>query len=208
MDERAKLTDQELREAAAEAGISPEELRQALVQRSGGAPGTALAKSAGAAVAGYTAQTQLSLPPDRAVEGVRTAIARQVGHRGHRQGNGDIDILDDRTGMLYRIHGESDGQGGALVHVRTERTGSSLALAAVMFTTVALGVTALGFLLSSLMMWLGLGLLVAGGAGVFLAGGRVAGMQRQAELVVAQALVEAEESAPLAGGPPRALPPE
>ena len=60
----------------------------------------------------------------------------------------------------------------------------------------------------SLMMWLGLGLLVAGGAGVFLAGGRVAGMQRQAELVVAQALVEAEESAPLAGGPPRALPPE
>jgi hypothetical protein len=75
-----------------------------------------------------------------------------------------------------------------------------------MFTTVALGVTALGFLLSSLMMWLGLALLVAGGAGVLLAGGRVAGVQRQAELVVAQALVEAEETAPLAN--PRALPPE
>ena len=74
------------------------------------------------------------------------------------------------------------------------------------FTTVALGVTALGFLLSSLMMWLGLALLVAGGAGVLLAGGRVAGVQRQAELVVAQALVEAEETAPLAN--PRALPPE
>ncbi len=204
MNERAKLTDQELRDAAAEAGISPEELRQALSQRS--SPGTALAKSASAAVQGYSAQTQLALPPDQAVEGVRAAIARQVGHRGHRQGNGDIDILDDRTGMLYRIHGSSDGQGGALVQVRSERTGSSLALAAVMFTTVALGVTALGFLLSSLMMWLGLALLVAGGAGVLLAGGRVAGAQRQAELVVAQALVEAEEAAPLAN--PRALPPE
>jgi hypothetical protein len=205
MNERAKLTDQELRDAAAEAGISPEELRQALSQRSS-SPGTALAKSASAAVQGYSAQTQLALPPDHAVEGVRAAIARQVGHRGHRQGNGDIDILDDRTGMLYRIHGSSDGQGGALVQVRSERTGSSLALAAVMFTTVALGVTALGFLLSSLMMWLGLALLVAGGAGVLLAGGRVAGAQRQAELVVAQALVEAEEAAPLAN--PRALPPE
>ncbi|MBK7824599.1 hypothetical protein [Nannocystis sp.] len=207
MNERAKLTDQELRDAAAEAGISPEELRQALSQRAGDSPGTAIAKSAGAAVQGYTAQAQLALSPDRAVEGVRAAIARQVGHRGHRQGNGDIDILDDRTGMLYRIHGSSDGQGGALVQVRSERTGSSLALAAVMFTTVALGVTVLGFLLSSLMMWLGIGLLLAGGAGVVMAGGRVAGMQRQAELVVAQALEEAEEAAPLSAGA-RALPPE
>ena len=208
MDERAKLTDQELREAAAEAGISPEELRQALVQRSGGGSGNALAKSAGTAVAGYSAQTRLALPPERAIEGVRTAVARQVGHRGHRQGNGDIDILDDRTNMLYRIHADPDGQGGALVAVRTERTGSSLALAAVMFTTVALGVTALGFLLSALLMWLGVGLLVAGGAGVFLAGGRAAGMQRQAELVVAQALVEAEEAVPVGPEAVRALPPE
>lgn len=208
MDERVKLTDQELREAAAEAGISPEELRQALVQRSGGGPGDALARSAGAAAVGRSAQTRLALPPDRALEGVRAAIARQVGHRGHRQGNGDIDILDDRNNILYRIHADPDGQGGALVAVRSERTGSSLALAAVMFTTVALGVTALGFLLSSLVMWLGLVLLAAGGAGVFLAGGRAAGTQRQAELVVAQALVEAEEAVPVGPGPARALPPE
>ena len=207
MNERAKLTDQELREAAAEAGISPEELRQALVQRSGG-PGSALARATGTAVAGYSAQTRLALPPERALEGVRTAIGRQVGHRGHRQGNGDIDILDDRTHMLYRIHADPDGQGGALVQVRTERTGSSMALAAIMFTTVAVGVIALGFLLSSLMMWLGVGLLLAGGAGIFLAGGRASGMQRQAELVVAQALVEAEEAIPLTPDPPRALPPE
>jgi hypothetical protein len=207
MNERAKLTDQELREAAAEAGISPEELRQALAQRSSGAPSSALARSASPAQ-GYSARTQLTLPPDQAAETVRAAIHRQVGHRGHRQGNGDIDILDDRTGMLYRIHSESDGQGGALVEVRSERSGNNLALAAVMFSGVAVGVTILGFMISTVLMMLGLGLLVGSVIAVVLAGGRVAGMQRQAELVVAQALVEAEEAVPLTAGPPRALPPE
>ncbi len=208
MDERAKLTDQELREAAAEAGISPEELRQALVQRSGGAPGHALARSTGNAAAPYSAQTRLAQPPEHALEGVRAAIGRQVGHRGHRQGNGDIDILDDRNNILYRVHADPDGQGGALVQVRTERTGSSLALAAIMFATVALGIVALGFFLSTMMVWLGVFLAAAGGAGVFLAAKRGAGGQRHAELVVAQALVEAEEAVPASPGPPRALPPE
>jgi hypothetical protein len=208
MNERAKLTDQELREAAAEAGISPEELRQALAQRSNGAPNSALARSAGAAVQGYSARTQLSLPPDRAAETVRAAIAHQVGHRGHRQGNGDIDILDERAGMLYRIRSESDGQGGALVEVRSERSGNNLALAALMFSGVAVGVTILGFMISTIVMMLGLGLLAGSVIAIVMAGGRAAGMQKQAELVVAQALVEAEEAVPLTAGPPRALAPE
>lgn len=208
MNERAKLTDQELREAAAEAGISPEELRQALAQRSGGGTDTALARSAGAAVTGYAAQTGLALAPDQAIEAVRASIARQVGHRGHRQGNGSVDILDDSTGMLYRIQAESDGQGGALVRVGSERTGSSLALAAVMFTTVAVGVGLLGLLLSTMMVWLSILMAAAGGAGIYLSMHRVAGMQRRSEQVVAQALVEAEEAVPLTPGPPRALPPE
>ena len=207
MNERAKLTDQELREAAAEAGISPEELRQALAQRSSGVTTAALARSA-AAAQGYSARTQLAVPPDQAAEAVRAAIHRHVGHRGHRQGNGDIDILDDRSGMLYRIHSESDGQGGALVEVRSERSGNNLALAAVMFSGVAIGVTILGFMISTIVMMLGLGLLVGSVIAVVMAGGRVAGMQRQAEQVVAQALIEAEEAVPLTAGPPRALPPE
>jgi hypothetical protein len=209
MDERAKLTDQELRDAAAEAGISPEELRQALVQRSGGAPPGALARATGgAAVQSYSAQTHLSLPPDQAAEQVRGAIGKQVGHRGHRQGNGDIDILDDRTGMLYRIHSEPDGQGGALIHVATERTGGTMALASVMFGAVTLGVLTIGWLFAwSLIFWLGLGMLAAGGAGLFLANQRVATNHRQAQLVVSQALVDAEESLPPASDPPRALRP-
>lgn len=208
MDERAKLTEQELREAAAEAGISPEELRQALVQRSTGAasPGP-LARTSGAAVQSYSAQTHLSLPPDRAAEQVRSAIGKQVGHRGHRQGNGDIDILDDKTGMLYRIHSEGDGQGGALVHVATERTGGTMMLAGVMFGAASLGILAVGWLFSSLIFWLGFGLLMAGGAGLFLANQRVGANHRQAQLVVSQALVDAEEGLPVADAPPRALRP-
>ena len=53
-----------------------------------------------------------------------------------------------------------------------------------------------------------LGLLVGSVIAIVMAGGRVAGMQKQAELVVAQALVEAEEAVPLTAGPPRALAPE
>jgi hypothetical protein len=207
MDERAKLTEQELRDAAAEAGISPEELRQALVQRSGGAPPGAIARATGASVQAYSAQTQLSLPPDQAAERVRSAIGKQVGHRGHRQGSGDIDILDDKTGMLYRIHTEADGQGGALVHVSTDRTGGTMALAGVMFGLASLGVIAFGWLFSSLIFWLGFGLLAAGGAGLFLANQRVASNHRQAQLVVSQALVDAEEALPAASDPPRALRP-
>jgi hypothetical protein len=208
MDERAKLTDAELREAAAEAGISPEELRQALVQRSGGAPSGALARAPAGELQAYSAQTRLALPPDQATERVREAIARQVGHRGHRQGSGAIDILDDRTGMLYRIKTEPDGQGGALVRVGTERTGGNMALAAALFGMTALGLSVIGLLFSSLLMWMGFGLLAIGGAGMVMAGKRVGAAQRQAELTVAQALVEAEEALPAAAGPPRALPPE
>lgn len=205
MDERSKLTDQELREAAAEAGISPEELRQALVQRSGG--GGSLAKTPGAAVQGYSAQTHLSLAPDQAVERVRSAIGKQVGHRGHRQGNGAIDILDDKTGMLYRIQGEADGQGGALVRVETERSGNNMGLAAAMFGAASLGVIAIGWLFSPLIFWLGFGLLAAGGAGLFLASQKVSSNVRNAQLVVSQALVDAEEALPAADAPPKALRP-
>lgn len=208
MDERAKLTEQELRDAAAEAGISPEELRQALVQRSGGAPAGPLARTSGTtAMQGYSAQTNLSVPPDQAAERVRGAIGKLVGHRGHRQGGGAIDILDDKTGMLYRIHTEADGQGGALVNVSTERSGGTMGLAAVMFGATSLGVIALGYLFFPLLFWLGVGMLMAGGAGLFLANQRIAGHHRQAQLVVSQALVDAEEALPAADAPPRALRP-
>jgi hypothetical protein len=63
-------------------------------------------------------------------------------------------------------------------------------------------------MISTIVMMLGIGLLVSSIFAIVMAGGRAAGMQKQAELVVAQALVEAEEGVPLTAGPPRALAPE
>lgn len=212
MTEGAKLTEQELREAAAEAGISPEELRRALVQRSSPAPTTALARAdrGSAEVAHYSAETQLAMPPEQALETVRRAIARQVGNNGHRQGSARADIVDDRAGVVYKVSSAGDGQGGALVKVEVDAGAgrSNLALGGFILGGFALGITAFGALLSSLIMWGGISLGVLGAVALFLAGTRLESGRKHAEQVVAQALLEAEEApAALPGGPPRALPP-
>ncbi|WP_434421121.1 hypothetical protein [Nannocystis pusilla] len=82
------LSEQELREAAAEAGISPEELRRALVERNGPqATGKALVRrSEGAELAQYSAETRLDVPPEQALER-RAARLRQAG-RSHRPSPG------------------------------------------------------------------------------------------------------------------------
>lgn len=213
MSEGAKLTEQELREAAAEAGISPEELRRALVQRSGGAPSTtALARvdRGSTEVSRYSAETQLALPPDQALDAVRRAIARQVGNNGHRQGSGRADIVDDSAGVVYKVSSAGDGQGGALVKVEVDAGAgrSNLALGGFILGGFALGITAFGALLSSLIMWGGISLGVLGAVALFFAGARLEGGRRRAEQVVAQALLEAEEAPALGpGAAPRALPP-
>src|SRR5688500_5281207 len=96
------LSEQELREAAAEAGISPEELRRALVERNGPqATGKALVRrSEGAELAQYSAGTRLDVPPEQALDVVRRAFAKQVGHTGHRQGPSRADIVDDSAGVV------------------------------------------------------------------------------------------------------------
>lgn len=212
MTEGAKLTEQELREAAAEAGISPEELRRALVQRSSPAPSTALARAerVSAALAPYSAETQLAMPPDHALDVVRRALARQVGNSGHRQGSGRADIVDERAGVVYKISSAGDGQGGALVKVEVDAGAgrSNLALGGFILGGFALGITAFGALLSSLIMWGGLSLGVLGAVALFVAGARLETGRKHAEQVVAQALLEAEETPAVGPGEaPRALPP-
>lgn len=211
MQEGAKLTEQELREAAAEAGISPEELRRALVQRESPAP-TALARRASnsEALAAYSAEAHLPLPPDRALDVVRRSLARQVGHSGHRQGSSRADIVDDSAGVVYKVSSAADGEGGALVKVEVD-TGagrSNLALGGLILGGLSLGITAFGALLAPLLMWIGISLGVIGAAGLVFASARLQGGRKHAELVVAQALLEAEEApaAALVEGP-RAFPP-
>jgi len=207
------LSEQELREAAAEAGISPEELRRALVERNqpqGGA-GKALARRADAPEQlQYSAETRLDLPPEQALDVVRRAFARQVGHTGHRQGPSRADIVDEGAGVVYKISTTGDGQGGALVKVDVDAGAarSNLALGGFILGGFSLGITAFGALLAPLIMWAGITLGVVGAAALFLASARLSQGRRRAELVVAQALVEAEETPPGAlPGPPRALRP-
>lgn len=212
MTEGAKLTEQELREAAAEAGISPEELRRALVQRNDPAATTALARTARGSneLTRYAAETRLDLPPERALDVVRRSLAKQVGNSGHRQGSSRIDIVDDNAGVVYKVQAENDGQGGSLVKVEVDAGAgrSNLALGGFILGGFSLGITAFGALLSTLIMWIGISVGALGAVALFLAAARLQAGRKRAELVVAQALVEAEETpAALPGEPPRALPP-
>lgn len=204
------LSEQELREAAAEAGISPEELRRALVERNGPqANGKALVRRPeSAAMAQYSAETRLELPPEQALDVVRRALAKQVGNTGHRQGPSRADIVDDSAGVVYKISTENDGQGGALVKVDVDAGAgrSNLALGGFILGGFSLGITAFGALLAPLIMWAGITLGVVGATALFFAAARLSQGRRRAELIVAQALVEAEE-APAPAGPPRALRP-
>lgn len=215
MNAGSGLSEQELREAAAEAGISPEELRRALAERNApqapGGVGTALAKHMdGPEQVQYSAQTRLDVPPDHALDLVRRTFARQVGHTGHRQGPSRADIVDDGAGVVYKISADSDGQGGALIKVDVDVGAgrSNLALGGFILGGFSLGITAFGALLSPLIMWAGITLGVVGAAALFLASLRLQHGRRRAELIVAQALVEAEEAPPAAlGAGARALRP-
>lgn len=206
------LSEQELREAAAEAGITPEELRRALVERNSPQAGSkALVRRDGPELVQYSAETRLDLPPERALDVVRRAFARQVGHTGHRQGPSRADIVDDSAGVVYKIHADNDGQGGALVKVDVDAGAgrSNLALGGFILGGFSLGITAFGALLAPLIMWAGITLGVVGATALFFAAARLGQGRRRAELIVAQALVEAEEApaAALGEGPPRALRP-
>jgi hypothetical protein len=187
------FSDDDLREAAAEAGISPAELRTALAERDGG--GTkALARREQAVPARLDGA--VALPPSDAIAAVRGSIERQTGLRGHMQGEAQADIVDDGSGLTWRVHGRSDEGGGALVRIEVDPSAGTgaqkLALGGVIGITTAL--VGIGALFGALT-------LVFGGVGVGVLGAivlgrnalRLAKASRNAEAVAAQALVEAEE---------------
>jgi hypothetical protein len=199
----AQLSEEELREAAAEAGISPQELRQALAVRDSGVP--VPERSVRSLVGGPTrgvsarhAEGRLSISPARAVAAVRGSIERQTGRSGHRQGELEADIVDDEANVTYRIRAEDDGNGGALVRVDVDPTaGKGLqAVSGVGIGGVSLALVALGWLFSATTLWLG-------GIGVALLGGLLVGRSMitlgqattRAAGIAAQALVEADEAA-------------
>ncbi len=104
-----ELTPQELREAAAEVGLSPGELQAALATRDKD-PQNALVR--GTQVHGY-----LPAEPVKALTMLRDALERKSGRRGHAQGSGRFDIVDEHAGFTYKVTASSDGHGGAVVGI-------------------------------------------------------------------------------------------
>ncbi|PRP90299.1 hypothetical protein ENSA5_65950 [Enhygromyxa salina] len=227
-----QLSDREIEEAAREAGISPAELRSALAeQASGGGPGPgggAIAtrgqrgvvppSTRGVSVA--NTETSLPYPPEQAVRSVKRQIERQIGSGGHMMGSTEADIYDEAAGIIYRVQAEADGASGSMVRVdidptplRSRRTLTSMGLGA---TVGLFAIT--GLIVPGLIGWA----LIAGAVGLTVLGSTsmVALRQRaikDARAISAQALVEAENAAPIGGAGqldaaeadhrPKALPP-
>jgi hypothetical protein len=216
----SQLSDTEIEEAAAEAGISPAELRAALAEQAGGGAlarrGAGYMKTQGmippsprgSSVA--NAESTLPYPPEQAVRSVKHHIEREIGSSGQMHGSTEADIYDEAAGIIYRVQTEADGGQGALVRVdidatplRSRRLLSSMGLGA----TVGLFAIS-GLIIPGLIGWA----LLAGAVGLTALGATTMVALRQraiqdARAITANALVEAEHGAPLGGAAPKALPP-
>jgi hypothetical protein len=211
-----ELSDEDIKDAAAEAGISPAELRAALSEQAGASNLPAVPTRGSAAIAvpqsqqgAVVLQARANLPqaPPDAVVNVRRSIESQIGQKGHMQGPDEAAVYDESRGLIYRVRGQEDGRGGALVQVdidakptQATQTGLKIALGG---TLAVLGMGGLVF-----GSFLALGVTAGLGALGFLAlaaRGRSAKiLQGQAHAVASHALIEAEERAP---STPQALPP-
>lgn len=211
-----ELSDEDIKQAAAEAGISPAELRQALAEQDGGSNLPAVQNRGSSAIAippsqrgavVLQARANLPEPPPEAVVNVRRAIELQIGQKGHMQGPDEAAIFDEPRGLIYRVRGQEDGRGGALVQVdidstptKSKQTGLKVVFGASM-AVLGLGALAVGSVLA-FAVTTGLGVL--GVLALAARGQSAKALQNQAHAVASQALIEAEERA---GSTARALPP-
>ena len=205
-----QLSDEELREAAAEAGISPHELRHELMKREGSDlarpdEATSLMGPPKRGDSATFVEGRIAQPPGQALASVRASIERQTGHSGHRQGEHEADIVDDTVGLTYRMRTQNDGSGAALVRVDVDPTSGrsvrNLAATGVGGVTVAL--VGIAMLLGATGLLLGgIGLGVLGTLLVVRRSARLSQGITSARAIAAQALMEAEESAPQGALPP------
>jgi hypothetical protein len=198
------LSEQELQEAAAEAGISPAELRQALAEQHGNLPaklpqdqGIVPRSRRGPSIA--HAEASIPWAPHLAVRSVRAALERQLNLRGHMQSATEADVVDTNAGLAYHIRAMPDGGHGSMVRIDIDpspRQGKK-ALAAVALTTSVL-ILGIGGLFS--WTWLGAAVAVGivGGLLMRRLNTRGAGDARGN---AAKALLDAEQ----AGPPPEAF---
>jgi hypothetical protein len=196
-----ELSDDEIEATAREAGISPAELRAALVEQAHGRSlatrpvqtGALPASTRGISV--LHSESSLPYPPEQAVRSVKRHIERELGANGHMMGSTEADIYDERRGIIYRVQASDDGEGGSLVRVdvdptpmRSRRTLTSMGVGA------TVGLFALtGLIIPGLVGWA----LLAGAVGLTaLAVTTMVATRRRAikdaRATTATALVEAE----------------
>lgn len=199
----SELSDHEIRDIATESGLSPGEVRRslegsnALVKR---APTGMVAPSVRGTSAAF-AEARLAEAPDQAVQRVKGAIERDARSKGHMQGGGEADIIDEARDLTFRVRAESDGGGGALVRVDIDpgRATAKRTMAAwgIGLTTAAVGAMALLF--GSVTMGIGAAVIGVGG---FLGVGAHRRLEQariaDAHGLVSQALNQAESRTPAA----------
>lgn len=146
------LSEQEIRDAAAEAGISPAELQAALIARGGEVPARLAQNFAILAPlppgTELASEARLGEAPDRALLRMKNLVEQHVGARGHMQGKEIAEIVDEQRNLTYRLRAQSDGIGGALVRVEidTQAARAAIAVANGVMLTVGLALgTALAF---------------------------------------------------------------
>ncbi len=185
------LSEEELGQAAREAGISPAQLRTALVERAA----TTAASASVTSGRNYTARAAVvALAPTDALERVRGSIEAHVGHRGHKQGPGRVDIVDEQRGVVFCITSESYDDTHALVRMEVDGTLGRGKLALGVMGTVVLGVVATLIAASFGAALLVGSLAVAGFVAVLLRRAKTRETAvRQAHSIAARALLGAEE---------------
>jgi hypothetical protein len=204
----AQLSDQDIRDAAAEAGISPAELRKALAEEGRNLPAIrpgnrGLMAPSHRGASADACETALPFAPEQAARTVTESIERRLGKRGHRQSETEADILDEDAGVVYHVRAETDDAGGALVRVdidATPRQGRrTLSYMAVAGATVVLGMVGF-FTWPAWVIALGVG---AGGT-YWLSRQKSNGVAN-ARAIAAEAIFDAESRTPVGGA--QALPP-
>lgn len=195
----SQLSDEDLRDAAAEAGLSPQEVRMALAERNATATSPASRSPVGIPARGVSVrhvEGHLALRPGQAVAELRRSIERQTGKSGHKQGEDQADIVDEERGLTYRIRARDDGAAGALVRVDIDPSqghgGQALATTGIIGVTAS--IVALGWLFGAMTLWLGgLGFGVLGGLLLVRNAIRLRQATAGAQGIAAHALLETEE---------------
>jgi len=207
MSEHSK--DDGLEDAAEAAGLSREQLRQAMEVQALPARVEPTSQSlVGPPERGLTAahvENRIGLPQQEALGAVRGAIQKHTALRGHMQGDAEADIVDERSGLTYRIRSQDDGEGAALVRVDIDpsegKGGQTLLTSGV--AGISLTMVLLGWWLSTTLLVIGIGVGALGGMLIWRRGARLRTAIHDARAIASAALSEAEQGAPIGG----ALPP-